>query len=107
MKWLLLGISFSLSGFANLDESIQYASKRNEFQPIENQNVLQPSFKRFHKSLMPTRFTQFLEWTGLVKPLWSVNQLDTLLVDRKKEEVITLVPEAGTEIIVCGPLLSQ
>ncbi len=104
MKVLILFLCMQIFG---LDRAAEYARQHPEYPPIENENVLQPRYKNFHKGMKATGLGRFFEWLGFRKPLWSAQQFSSLIetvCQRPKESVVTLVLPAGTEIIIIGPL---
>ena len=105
---LLLLLMAPLIGFRTLEQVAAYALSVNETPPIENENVLNPRFDKYHASIAPSSMSRFLHWLGLYRLPWVPTDLEKvvakLLAHKKGAQTRTLSVTQGTEFIVIGPL---
>ncbi len=112
MKKLFLIFLFAvpLNAFTTLEQAQEHAQGHQEYPPIENENVLNPRFKKYHESITPGAFTRLLHWLGLYTQPWTPNDLEVLatkvLTNLKKapKQTVSLSVREGTEFIIIGPL---
>ncbi len=110
--FILILISFKgLYGFNSLSKAQSFAASIPEYPPIENENVLNPRFSKYHAQRAPTPFMRLLEKIGLRRPAWSPYDLEAIahnvikqLESTKYTQTLDLSVKEGTECIIIGPL---